>query len=149
MIASHELNFGSRIIFKRLYVVSCFVQVNDLWNFFVFLVGFFSDRNGHGHCCVLSVCSRLSSSLLIDRFAWLLSQSLLAHIAADDCGARIFAFSLNKHDASPESRNRNAIHAFIESLIRPFVIDSYYSKILKSCNALVMVHLEIGILYDK
>ena len=33
----------------------------------------------------------------------------------------------------------------IESLIRPFVIDSYYSEILKSCHALVIVHLEIGI----
>ena len=46
----------------------------------------------------------------LDRFAWLLSQSLLAHIAADDCGARIFAFSLNKREASPESGNRQ-IHA--------------------------------------
>ena len=34
MIASHELNFGTVIIFKRLYVVFLVVlQVDGLWNF--------------------------------------------------------------------------------------------------------------------
>ena len=33
----------------------------------------------------------------------------------------------------------------LNRLILLFVIDSYYSKILESCHALVIVHLEIGI----
>ena len=85
MIASHELNFGSRIIFKRLYVVLV-LQGNDLWNSFslsVFPIAM----------VIATVVSYLfvqgCRRCYIDRFAWLLSQSLLAHIAADDCGARI------------------------------------------------------------
>ena len=149
MIASHELNFGSRIIFKRLYVVLV-LQGNGLWNF-VFLFPYrCCDYDGCCHCLILSFVQGCRQ-YYIECVAWLLSQSLLALLfAADDCGARIiFAFSLNKHVASPGSRNRVAIHAFIESLIRPFVIDSYYSEILKSCHALVIVHLEVGVLYDK
>ena len=145
MIASHELSFGSRIIFKRLYVVLCNFTRYVLWNFSLSLC----DCNGHGHCYFLSFRSRLSSMLYrllcLAAFAVFVSPYRCRRLRCKNYSA----FSLNKHDASPQSRNCDAIHAFIESVIRPFVIDSYYSKILKSCHALVIVHLEVGVLYDK
>ena len=145
MIASHKLDFF-KLIFKCLYVVLVSYKLT-IYGIFVSFPYRCCDYSGCCHCCFLSVWSRLSLSLLIDRFAWLLSQSLFARIAADNWGARIFAFSLIKHKAPPWSRNCNAIHAIIESLICFFVIYSYYSKILKSYHTLVIVHLEIGIVW--
>ena len=110
MIASHELNFGSRIIFKRLYVVLCNFYEVTFYGIFLFLFPYrCCDCDGCCHCLI--VRSRLSSilyrSLCLAAVAVFVSTSFRCRRLW--C-KNYFAFSLNKREASPESRNR-WIHA--------------------------------------
>ena len=146
MIASHELNFF-KLIFKRLYVVlvSYKLTITEflflyllllrlLWLLpLLFLI-----------CLVKVVVVVIDWSLCLAAFTVFVCPLIaVVQLRCED----IFALSLNKHEASPWSRNCKAIHAIIESLIRPFVINSYYSEILKSCHTLVIVCLEIGVVW--
>ena len=93
-------------------------------------------------CLVKIVVVVIDQSLCLAAFAVFVCPFIAAvQLKCED----FFAFSLNKHEAPLWSRNCKAIHAIIESLICLFVIDSYYSEILKSCHALVIVCLKIGI----
>ena len=75
MGASHELNFA-KLIYKRLYVVLCCTRLTIYWLFLFFFLYRYAIM-----MVVTMVLYQLFKVVvdgIIDRFSWLLSQSLFA-----------------------------------------------------------------------